>query len=335
MRTTRYSPLVLGLLVLCGASSAPVPAYHVAESIAVADGAWDYARVDPELRRLYVARATAVTVVDLDHADTSREIGTIQRGHAVVPFAGGSRLLVTSGNDSTVRILDPATGKELGAIPVGQKPDAALYDAGSGRAYVMNAKSGTVSVVDPVAMRVTQTIATKPGLEFAALVGTTLYVNNEDAGELEVIDTRAETAGPAIALAGCEGPTGLGFDARHGRLIVACANGKAAVVEVKSRRVTLTDIGLGPDAVIIDETRRLAFIPCGKDGVLDILSLDAPGGVARVGRVTTEIGARTGALDPKTGAIYLPAAKFGPPAAGKTRPAMLAGTAHILVVRPA
>jgi hypothetical protein len=49
-------------------------------------------------------------------------------------------------------------------------------------------------------------------------------------------------------------------------------------------------------------------------------------------RVPTEIGARTGALDPATGMIYLPTARFGPPPAGGGRPPALPGSFHILVV---
>jgi hypothetical protein len=69
--------------------------------------------------------------------------------------------------------------------------------------------------------------------------------------------------------------------------------------------------------------------------VLDILSLDAPGGVKHVGTVKTEIGARTGALDPVTGTIYLPTAWFGAPTAAAKRSPVVPGTFHIVVVRPA
>ena len=100
------------------------------------------------------------------------------------------------------------------------------------------------------------------------------------------------------------------------------------------RPVSLVAIGGGPDAVILDAGRRLAFIPCGRDGVLEMLSLDTPGGVTRVASIKTEIGARTGALDPVTGAIYLPTARFGPLVPGTKRPPALPSNVHVLVVRP-
>lgn len=324
-------PALTALFMTAAAPAAPT--YGVSGSIPGPDGGWDYASVDPITHRLYVARSNAVTVVDLASA-TASSFGDLQRGHAVVPLADG-RLLATSGTDGTVRFFSASDGKQISSVAVGRKPDAAILDATGKRAIVMNADSGTVSVIDTATMRVTQTLAAKPGLEYAALVGDTLFVNDEDLGELETIDIAKGKLGKPIALAGCKGPTGLGFDSRNGRLISSCANGKAAIVDAKARKLTaLVDIGKGPDAVIIDEKRALAFIPCGRDGVLDILSLASSKTVTRVARVTTEAGARTGALDPETGAIYLPTAKFGAPAQPGNRPGPVAGSFHILVVKP-
>jgi len=52
-----------------------------------------------------------------------------------------------------------------------------------------------------------------------------------------------------------------------------------------------------------------------------------------VGRVKTEVGARTGALDPETGDIYLPTARFAPVAQPGGKRAPVPGSFHILVVK--
>ncbi|WP_242138862.1 YncE family protein [Sphingomonas sp. TREG-RG-20F-R18-01] len=310
------------------------PTYTVAQSIAGPDGSWDYARADEDGTHVYVARSTSVTVIDTATGKVSM-LGTVQRGHAVVPLRGG-KLLVTSGTDGTVRLFDTRSGAQTANIVVGKKPDAAILDASGAHAFVMNADSGTVSVIDLAAAKVTRTISVKPALEYAAFGSDgTLFINNEDSDEIETVDATRGVMGKAIPLPGCKAPTGLGYDVAHGRLIAACANGKAAIVDARSRRLTaLVDIGVGPDAVIMDEARGLAFIPCGKDGVLDILSISGSV-VTHAGAVKTEVGARTGALDPKTGAIYLPTAKFDAPAAGGGRPAMVPGSFHVLVVKRA
>ena len=51
-------------------------------------------------------------------------------------------------------------------------------------------------------------------------------------------------------------------------------------------------------------------------------------------RITTEVGARTAAMDPRTGALYLPTARFDPPAVPGGRPVAVAGTFHVLEIQP-
>lgn len=329
----RLSAAVLALSLAAPAIAAPV--YEVAESIKAPDGGWDYAQVDPGSRTLFVARGAEVTAVDLAHGNAVHSLGTIAKGHAVVPLPG-HMLLVTSGHDDSVRLIDTTDGKEMARIAVGADPDAALFDAASGLAAVMNAKAGTVSVIDIARRSVVRTITLKPGLEFAALAEDgTLFVNNEDENEIETANITTGVTGPAIRLGGCTGPSGLALDTATHVLISACANGKAAVVDARTRSLRgLLTIGLGPDAVILDAQRRLAFVPCGHDGTLSVIALDRATGQAVVAVAVTERGARTGALDPETGRLYLPTAAFGPTPAGGGRPAMVPGSFHVLVLRP-
>ena len=327
--------LLLTLAAGAVISAAPAPHYTIDRAIAGPDGGWDYAQVDPTTHRVYVAHGDVVTEIDPLHGDAVRSFGAIMKAHAVVPIPGGTTLLVTSGRDDSVRLFDLRDGSERAKIAVGSDPDAAFYDAARQRAVVMNAKAGTVSLIDVANAKVTGTIVLKPGLEFGVLgANDTLYVNNEDENEIETANLTSGKAGKAIALPGCTGPTGLGFDAKTGYLLSACANGKAALVNAKTGKlVTLISIGLRPDAVIIDTARRLAFIPCGKDGVLSAITLDAALGSMVATTIKTEIGARTGALDPSSGALYLPTARFDPPAKAGGRPVPIAGSFHIVVIR--
>ncbi|MDG6746258.1 hypothetical protein QCF01_17865, partial [Staphylococcus aureus] len=183
-----------------------------------------YARVDADAHRLYVARGSSVTVIDTRSATTTGSIGTLAHGHAVLPISGG-RLLVTSGDDATVRFLKASDGRELARVPVGKKPDAAILSADGRTGFVMNADSGTVSVIDLAAMKVLRTVTVKPALEYAATtLDGTLFVASEDANEIEVIDPAHDAVGKPLALPGCDAPSGLAYDGATNRLIAACAN---------------------------------------------------------------------------------------------------------------
>jgi hypothetical protein len=139
-------------------------------------------------------------------------------------------------------------------------------------------------------------------------------------------------------LAGCEEPTGLAYVADAKLLISSCGNGVAKFTHADTGKdVASVAIGRGPDAVIYDPARELAFIPCGRDGVLEVISLADLAHIAVVQHVQTEAGSRTGTLDPATGRVYLMASKpdpaAAPPPGGRGAP-RLAGSWEVLVVGP-
>lgn len=339
-RSATFLRFLAGVATVCApcgiayAKPTPPPAYVVAGSIPVSDGGWDYARVDPETNTLFVARATTVTAVPLD-GGAAHDMGAVSHGHAVVPLPGG-KLAVTAGASDLVQLFDQASGAEAGTVKVGKDPDGAILNPANGQLLVMNAKGGTVSVVDPALGKVVRTITLKPGLEYPQLDAKgILYINNEDLNALHVVNPATGAVLGTIPLTGCTGPSGLAYDQASNRLISACDNGKAAVVDVASRKVVaLLAIGKGPDAVILDAERRQAFIPCGGSGTLSQIALDGGKGPHVIATIATEKGARTGALDPRTGIVYLPSARFAAPAAAGGRPVVVPGSAHILILRP-
>ena len=68
-------------------------------------------------------------------------------------------------------------------------------------------------------------------------------------------------------------------------------------------------IGEGTDFAEFDPNRGLAF-SSNRDGTLSIIAEKSPTSFAALPAVTTEIGARTMAVDPKTGRIYLATAEM-------------------------
>jgi DNA-binding beta-propeller fold protein YncE len=328
--------LTLAALGALPATARAAPSYAVTDRLKGPDGGWDLASFDAGRARVYLARSGGVTVVDV--AAKSLTTLTIAPGtgrmHAAVPLDGGAMLLVTDGAANVAHLIDAHTGAAISDVSVGQKPDAALFEPASGLAAVMNGHSGDVTLIDPAARKPVATIAIGGSLEIATTDGQgRLFVNVEDQNQIAVIDTRARKLVGRYALAGCDGPTGIAYAANAGVLISSCANKVAKVIDAATGADlgTLT-IGAGPDSVLYDPVRKLVFIPCGRDGVLEVIAVAGPKDVSVIQRLPTQIGARTGALDPSSGAIYLPTAKYQPVANGK--PAPTPGTFEILVVTP-
>lgn len=309
--------------------------YAITDTIPLPDGGWDYASVDPATRRLYVAHGLGVTAVDLASGKVTAVPASANRPHAVLPIPGSGMLLETDGGSGTVRLLDAATGTEQRRIKVGENPDGAIWDARRKRAIVMNAKSGTVTAIDPFTAKVVGTVSLAEGLEFAAIdKAGRLYVNNEDRNQIAVVDLDRMALLGWVGLKGCEGPTGMAYAPTADRIVSACGNGVAAIVDPGARKLVGTiPIGKGPDAVIGDPLRKRLFVPSGGSGTLAIFA-ETPGRIRLVQTVQTEPSARTGAVDPIDGKVYLPAATLMPPGepGGRRQPAP--GSVHLIVVSP-
>ena len=103
------------------------------------------------------------------------------------------------------------------------------------------------------------------------------------------------------------------------------------------RLVTTQPIGLGVDAAEFDAARGLVYFSSGGgDGSLSVFHEDTPDKYSLVELVATQTGARTMALDRKTGRVYLSVAQFGAPpqvapGAGRGRRPMVPGTFSVLV----
>lgn len=334
-----FSLLGLGLATLVSGGFAPMaqaaPAYSVVDHIPAPDGRWDYASFDPVRRRVYIAHGTVVTAIDVDTRAVTPAVAKGAGLHTALALPGGQVLVTTNGATDATEFIDAGSGAVLATVPVGKGPDAAIFDAGSGLVLVMNGDSGEVSLIDPASRQVTGSISVGGALEFVAADGAgRAYVNVEDKSEIAVLDLKAKSVVARYPLHGCEAPSGLILAKEAGVLISACANGMAKVIRASTgEEVATLAIGKRPDAVLWDDQRKLAFIPSGGAGTLSVIAVRGPSDVAVIQTVPTQVGARTGALDPKTGRLYLPTAKFQP-AVGGGRPTMVAGSFEVLVVAP-
>jgi len=129
----------------------------------------------------------------------------------------------------------------------------------------------------------------------------------------------------------CEAPSGIAAIPKRALILSACRNQIARITNANTgAEVASLPIGGHPDSAFYDEERQLGFVPCG-DGTLTVISFkgDRPR-VAEV--IPTKLGARTGALDPRTGLVYLPTADLGPPAKEGGRPSVVPDTFKVLVV---
>lgn len=328
--------LALGLCIVFATAgcAAAAPEYRVVDTIAGPDGAWDYAHVDAAHDRLLVAHGTAVMVVNLQNRAVTPTFATGKWLHDVLPVAGDRELVVTDAGTGTARFLDAGSGALLAEVKAGRAPDAVAVDEAAHLVLVMDHVGGDVILIDERSHAALATIPVGGALEAGAVDGAGhAFVNVEDKSEIAVLDLAGRKVTGRYALKGCEGPTGLAYDANDKLLIAACDGATALVDATSGKTLAILKTGGGADGVAFDPARRLAFVPAGADGRLSIIDVRRQG--ARIVQtVQTEPGARTLGFDRRTSRVFLPVAQRGPAQAGGGRGRLIPGTFHILVVGP-
>jgi YVTN family beta-propeller protein len=294
---TLAAALTLSATALHAASpspAAPALAYRVQGSTAGQEGSFDYLSVEQPSGRVFVGRSFGVEVMDGGRMKTVLERNTV----ASVLQVGPRLLLTTNRGMDSATLMDRTDHRVLADLPTGKSPDGAVYDEASGRAFVMNGGSKTISVIDIPTQRVVAGIALDATPEAGVVDGAgRLFVNQEETNRIAVIDIASNQITARYALPGCDEPTGLARDPVSGLLAAACRNGVLKFVDSRDGRDRgHLETGKGADASLFDATRRIGFVPC-LDGTLTIYRLDDAGRVTTTQRLATRAGARTAAYD--------------------------------------
>lgn len=319
------------------ASLVSTQSYHLVKKIALGgEGGWDYLTLDSVARRLYVTRATRVTVLDVDTSWIVGEIPNTAGMHGVALAPELGRGFTSNGRASTASIFNLKTLRVLGQVKTGLDPDAIVYDPFSQHVFTFNGKSSSVTVFDANSAKVVGTIPLGGNPEFAVADGLgRIYVNLESTSEVLTLDTSSLSVQARSPLAPCSEPTGMAMDRQQQLLFIGCRNRMMAVVDANSGQIKASlSIGGGVDAIAFDPATKLAFSSNG-EGTLTVVHEDSKDKFSVVDSVVTQRGARTMALDLKTHNVFLATARFGPmptPTPGQpfARPSIIPGTFVIL-----
>lgn len=340
----KTSPRLLFAAALAAVSSSFASAadYQVVAHYKIGgdSGGFDYLRVDPAARRLYVAHDKRFDVLDVDTGAKVGEIGPVARAHGVAIAPESGHGFASSGIDNIITMFDVKTLAKLKEIKsTGSNPDAIEYDPATKRVYAANHGSGDVTVIDAATGDIAGTVAFGEGkLEGLGFDGRGQgFVIAEDKSSVFVFDLKTLQPKAKWPMAPAEGGTGLGVDAAHHRLFAACANNKVVVLDSDSGKiVAMPAAGDDPDGLAFDPKSGMIFTP-NPDGTLTILHQDSADAYSAVATVKTATGCRTIALDEKTGRVFMCAPQYGPKPAAvkggpKPRAPALPGTFEVLVV---
>jgi DNA-binding beta-propeller fold protein YncE len=297
------------------------------------NGFWDYLTVDNEARRLYVSHGNHVVVIDLN---TYKEVGDIPNTpgvHGIAIANDLNRGFISCGQSNAAIIFDLKTLNVLGQVKTGANPDNILYDPSSKQVFTFNGRGNDATVFDAASGAVKGTIALGGKPEAAKLDGKgKIYVNMEDLNKVVEIDIKKLAISAHFSINPGEEPTGMAIDADHHRIFAACGNELLIVLDTETGKVIATaPIGEGCDGVSFDPETGLIFCSNGEDGTLTVVKESSAAKFEVAQTITTQRGARTITIDPKTHNVFLPVGQSGPPG-GQTQQSTTGKDSFLVIV---
>ena len=261
----------------------------------------------PAPRSLALDQRTKLLLV-VGAQSPSETPGVDTRSTARAGEAGGSTAPKT---ESTITVVDAEARKQLAQIVLPGSLGLAEAD-GKGRVYITVSDRNQILRLDAQAISsVLQRAPSSP-----ALSQTPTAATNESAALLDWASGAppAEARPRTFSLGdNCEEPRALAVDSPHSRIFVACTNMKMAVLNSDTgASVASVPIGPGADGVAYDPDRGLIFSANGgAQGSLTIIRQDVTDTYSVVQILPTRQRARTVAVNPSTGEIYLVTVLYG------------------------
>ena len=334
--------MFIGLAVLAlgasGAGGQPAASgYRLAKTIPLgAPDRWDYVVFDPSGRRVYVAHSDRLTVVD---PGTGKVVGE------VLPVAGGThgtgisavtgQGFTDDGRAGVAVAFDLKTLAIKTTIPAAPDADGIVVDRASGHIFVIDGDSAKVSIIDPRTDKAVGSVDGGGKLEAAVADDHgRLYVNGEEKKEIVVMDTRAAKVVARWPMTMCESPHGIAVDYAGRRLFSTCANNLMVVLNTETGAVVATlPIGRGSDSAGWDPVRKRVFSSNG-DGTISVIQQKTPDSYVALSPIPTLKGARTMAVDPVSGRLFVAGGDLDPNSPAGTRPRLLPGSLRLMVFEP-
>ena len=308
------------------------------------EGGFDYIFAEVEGRRLYIPRSGPMgqlMVFNLDTLESAGAIAGVAAGGATVDPKSHHGLSTTR---PALTMWDTGTLKVIKTIPVDGRPDGIMFDPYNSRVWVLSHVPPHATVIDSKEGAVVGTLDLGGAPEQAVSNGKgTIYVNISDKANIAVVDAKnmTVTAHYDISSKG-SGGSGLSLDAKNHVLFAYLRQPSPTAVIVNADNgniITALPTGVGVDTVAFNPATMEA-ISAENGGSMTFIKEKSPTTFEVEQTLQTMPGAKTLALDTKTGHVLTMTAEFGPPApnappgpAGRpARGPMVPGSFSILMV---
>jgi DNA-binding beta-propeller fold protein YncE len=274
-------------------------------------GRIDHPAVDVLRQRLYVPELgdDRLGVIDLQARITIRTITGLKEPQGVGYVPSTDAVYVANGKSGLVHVYRGTDLTLLARIKLGDDADNVRVDDVSHRVFV-GYGSGAIAVIDATTLARVADIPLRAHPESFRLEagGQRIFVNVPGANEIAVLDRVSNAQVAAWPTRDLHANYPLALEGPPRERVLAIFRHPAQVAAFQAtdgRRLADIDTCGDADDAFVDSKRNRLYVICG-EGVVDVF--DATGSTyARVARLATSPGARTGLFVPELDRLYVAA----------------------------
>jgi DNA-binding beta-propeller fold protein YncE len=269
---------------------------------------FDYTSLDPSTNELWISHMDASQLLAFD-VRTRKIVRTISAPgvHGVIAVPALGRVFASATDAREVMTINAKTGAVLARAPAGAYPDGLAYDPVERHVFVSDETGGVETVINARGSRIaTISLGGEAGNVQYDAGSGRVLVDVQTRGDIAIIDPRSNKIVRRVALHGCANPHGLLVDSSRRLAFVAC-DANARLLTMDLRSMRVTG-----NASVGTTPDVLAF-----DASLHRLYVSAESGVVAVfaehAHSLTKLGqaflateAHTVAVDPRTHLVYFP-----------------------------
>jgi DNA-binding beta-propeller fold protein YncE len=261
-------------------------------------GRIDHFALDPAGQRLFVAALGNHTleVVDLAAGKRTKSIPGLNEPQGVAYLPSVHRIVVATRAGGTVTAFDDRDYRPVATIS--DKPDAdnLRFDAAAGELYVGHG-DGALGVIDPASMKVVAEIPLPGHPESFRLEegGPRIFVNMPATREILVVDRTRRSIVARVSLGSLADNYPMSLDERGQRLFVAVRHpARLLVFDTRAlKQLAVVSCVGDSDDLFYDAARDRVYV-IGGEGYVDVFDASPSARYARLARIPTRAGARTG-----------------------------------------
>jgi DNA-binding beta-propeller fold protein YncE len=332
MRTIVTAVLV-AVVLGAGPGALAAPSIPKPESIAIPDGdrgiGYDDLQYAPGLKRILVPAGRTGRLVLID--PTTRALAPIAGFSSTTSFGGGhgegttsaaevpgadGLIVATDRGSKTLKLVSAKKNAVVGSIQLAAPPDYVravpptreIWVTEPGRKQIevlrIDEKSGALAHV--------ATIAVPDGPESLVIDADRgraySHTWSDQSYAIDLKDRKIVATWPN----GCHKSRGGALDPKRGLLFAGCAEGRATVVDLSTRKLlSSAQTGTGVDSIGYSATLGHLYVPGGGSADLSILSVAPDGTLTLLGKAPTAPDAHTAAFDPTTRSVFVGTPEHG------------------------